>query len=387
MIETILDNDLYKFTMQQAVHRLYPEARVRYELTNRGKTPFPEGFDSLIKERVAQMAGLHLTREERVWLEKACPYFTQTYLDYLASFRFDPDQVEISQQGSRLSVRVDGIWSRTILWEVPLMAIISETFFEVTAPEILSRQAIRERNQTKAKRMSDAGLTFVDFGTRRRFSAANQAHFLEDVLALDQHRMAGTSNVHFARVYGLAPVGTLAHEWIMFHGALTDYTDANAAAMDDWLKVYPDVLGIALTDTYTTNNFLEAFSQDRASRFSGVRHDSGDPELFTREIIRHYKEKGIDPATKIIVFSDGLDVDRAIKIHEFCRGEVKDSYGIGTNLTNDVGVAPLNIVIKLSWVQPEADMDGRPTVKLSDDPGKHTGDPGELRYCRKVLGL
>nr|WP_321401846.1 nicotinate phosphoribosyltransferase [uncultured Desulfobacter sp.] len=387
MIETILDNDLYKFTMQQAVHRLYPEARVRYELTNRGKTPFPEGFDSLIKERVAQMAGLRLTREERVWLEKACPYFTQTYLDYLASFRFDPDQVEISQQGTRLSVRVDGIWSRTILWEVPLMAIISETYFEVTAPEILPRQAIRARNQTKAKRMFDAGLTFVDFGTRRRFSAANQAHFLEDVLALDEHRMAGTSNVHFARVYNLAPVGTLAHEWIMFHGALTDYTDANAAAMDDWLKVYPDVLGIALTDTYTTNNFLEAFTLDRSTRFSGVRHDSGDPEIFTREIIRHYKEKGIDPANKVIVFSDGLDVDRAIKIHKFCRGAVKDSYGIGTNLTNDVGVAPLNIVIKLSWVQPEADVDGRPTVKLSDDPGKHTGDPGELRYCRKVLGL
>ena len=387
MIETILDNDLYKFTMQQAVHRLYPQARVRYELTNRGKTPFPEGFDSLIKDRVAQMADLRLNREERVWLEKACPYFTQAYLDYLASFCFDPDQVEISQQGTRLSVRVDGIWSRTILWEVPLMAIISETFFEVTAPEILSRQATRERNQTKAKRMSDAGLTFVDFGTRRRFSAANQAYFLEDVLALDQHRMAGTSNVHFARVYGLAPVGTLAHEWIMFHGALTDYTDANAAAMDDWLKVYPDVLGIALTDTYTTNNFLKAFTLDRSSRFSGVRHDSGDPETFTREIIRHYREKGIDPATKSIVFSDGLNVDRAIKIHEFCREEVKDSYGIGTNLTNDVGVAPLNIVIKLSWVQPEPDVDGRPTVKLSDDPGKHTGDPGELRYCRKVLGL
>nr|WP_319396682.1 nicotinate phosphoribosyltransferase [uncultured Desulfobacter sp.] len=387
MIETILDNDLYKFTMQQAVHRLYPKARVRYELTNRGKTPFPQGFDSLIKERVAQMDGLRLTREERVWLEKACPYFTPGYLDYLAAYRFDPDQVEISQQGPRLSVRVDGIWSRTILWEVPLMATISETFFEVTAPGILSRQAIRERNQTKAKRMSDAGLTFVEFGTRRRFSSTNQAHFLEDVLALDQHRMAGTSNVHFARVYDLAPVGTLAHEWIMFHGALTDYTDANAGAMDDWLKVYPDVLGIALTDTYTTNNFLKAFNSDRAGRFSGVRHDSGDPETFTREIIGHYKEKGIDPATKAIVFSDGLNVDRAIKIHQFCRGAVKDSYGIGTNLTNDVGVTPLNIVIKLSWVQPEPDMDGRPTVKLSDDPGKHTGDPGELRYCRKVLGL
>ena len=166
MIETILDNDLYKFTMQQAVYRLYPKARVRYELTNRGQTPFPEGFGGLIKDRVAQMAGLSLTRDERMWLENACPYFTTAYLDYLSSYRYDPDQVEVSQQGHTLSVRVAGSWCRTILWEVPLMAIISETYFKVTSPEILSRQAIRERNQTKAQMMSDAGLTFVEFGTR-----------------------------------------------------------------------------------------------------------------------------------------------------------------------------------------------------------------------------
>ncbi|WP_035235233.1 nicotinate phosphoribosyltransferase [Desulfobacter vibrioformis] len=387
MIETILDNDLYKFTMQQAVCRLYPKARVRYELTNRSHTPFPAGFDVLIKNRVARMAGLGLTRDERGWLEKACPYFTKPYLDYLSSYRYDPDQVEISQQGHTLSVRVAGPWSRTILWEVPLMAVISETYFKVTAPDILSRQAIRERNQTKVKLMSDAGLTFVEFGTRRRFSSANHAHFLEDVLDLDHHGLAGTSNVHFARIYGLVPVGTLAHEWIMFHSALTDYARANAAAMDAWLKVYPDVLGIALTDTFTTKIFLKAFTRDRAGRFSGVRHDSGDPEIFTRNMISHYRKKGIDPAAKAIVFSDGLDVERAINIHKVCRGQVKDSYGIGTNLTNDVGVDPLNIVIKLSWVEPEPGMEGRPTVKLSDDPGKHTGDPEELLYCRKALGL
>ena len=387
MIETILDNDLYKFTMQQAVCRLYPRARVRYELTNRGRTPFPSGFDGLIKDRVAQMAGLGLTRDERRWLETACPYFTKPYLDYLSSYRYDPDQVDISQQGHTLSVRVAGPWSETILWEVPLMAVISETYFKVTGPETLSRQTIRERNQTKAQMMFNAGLSFVEFGTRRRFSAANHAHFLEDVLALDHHCLAGTSNVHFARIYGLVPVGTLAHEWIMFHSALTDYTTANAAAMDAWLKVYPDVLGIALTDTFTTKAFLTAFTRDRAGRFSGIRHDSGDPEIFTRDIIRHYREKGIDPTAKAIVFSDGLDVSRAMKIHTFCRGQVKDSYGIGTNLTNDVGVDPLNIVIKLSWVQPEPGMEGRSTVKLSDDPGKHTGDPGELLHCQKVLGL
>jgi len=387
MIESILDNDLYKFTMQQAVCRLYPKARVRYELTNRGHTPFPAGFDTLIKDRVAQMAGVSLARDEKRWLEHTCPYFTKPYLDYLSAYRYDPDQVEISQQGHALSVRVAGPWCQTILWEVPLMAVISETYFRETRPDTLSRQAIRKRNQTKAQLMSNAGLTFVEFGTRRRFSAANHAHFLEDVLALDHHCLAGTSNVHFARIYGLAPVGTLAHEWIMFHSALTGYAAANAAAMDAWLKVYPDVLGIALTDTFTTKVFLKAFTRDRAGRLSGVRHDSGDPETFARDILGHYRKKGIDPATKAIVFSDGLDVERAINIHRFCRGQVKDAYGIGTNLTNDVGVEPLNIVIKLSWVQPEAGMEGRATVKLSDDPGKHTGDPGELLNCRNALGL
>ncbi|PIE62594.1 MAG: nicotinate phosphoribosyltransferase [Desulfobacter postgatei] len=387
MIETILDNDLYKFTMQQAVYRLYPKARVRYKLTNRGGTPFAPGFAGLLKERVAKMADLSLTCEERAWLENTCPYFTKAYLDYLFSYRYDPDEVEISQQRHTLSVRVKGPWHRTILWEVPLMAVISETYFEVTNPETLSRQAIRERNQTKAQMLSDAGVSFMEFGTRRRFSTVNHAHFLEDVLALDHHSMVGTSNVNFARIYGLAPLGTLAHEWIMFHSALTGYETSNAAAMDAWLRVYPDVLGIALTDTYTTKFFLKAFTRDRAGKFFGVRQDSGDPEAFTRNIISHYREKGIDPATKVIVFSDGLDVERAIKIHKFCRGMVKDLYGIGTNLTNDVGVDPLNIVIKLSWAQPELFMEGRSTVKLSDDPGKHTGDPGELLHCRNAFGL
>ncbi len=387
MIESILDNDLYKFTMQQAVCRLYPDARVQYEFTNRGKTSFPEGFARVLKNRVALMADLCLTRDEKSWLESTCPYFMPEYLEYLYAYRYDPGQVQIVQQGKTLSVKIDGPWCRTILWEVPLMAAICETYYELTSPKILSGQEIKARNQAKARKMSDAGLTFSEFGTRRRFSFANQARLLEDILALDEHRMAGTSNVHFARVYNIAPVGTLAHEWIMFHAALTDYHRANAAAMDAWLTVYPDVLGIALTDTFTTGVFLDAFSKERAEKFSGVRHDSGDPERFIRNITAHYREKGIDPAAKVIVFSNGLDTDRAIDIHNLCRGKVKDSYGIGTHLTNDVGTPALNIVIKLAWARPEPDMEGSATVKLSDDPGKRTGDRQEMDSCLRVLGL
>ena len=387
MIKSILDNDLYKFTMQQAVRRLYPDAWVGYEFTNRGKTPFPEGFAGIVKERVARMADLQLSRDEQAWLETACPYFTADYLDYLYSYRFDPGQVQIEQQAYGLSVTIEGPWYQTILWEVPVMAVICESFYQLTNPGILSGKEISARNQAKARKMSDAGLTFVDFGTRRRFSFANQEQLLDDILAVCDHRLAGTSNVHLAKRYDLAPVGTLAHEWIMFHSALAGFHEANAAAMDAWLAVYPDVLGIALTDTFTTPVFLDAFSKERAAQFSGVRHDSGDPASFIRRMIEHYREKGIDPASKVVVFSDGLDADRAIEIHRLCKGKVKDSYGIGTYLTNDVGVAPLNIVIKLSWARPEPGMDSMKTVKLSDDPGKHTGDPGALSECCRVLGL
>ncbi len=383
----MLDNDLYKFTMQQAVYTLYPDALTEYELTNRGDTLFPKGFAKILGEKIEEMAKMALTSKEVAWLEKTCPYFTSDYLAYLHSYRYDPDQVVLTQKQGHLGVQIKGPWFDTILWEVPLMALICETYFGMTDLKILSRQAIRERNQDKAKKLADADVSFVDFGTRRRYSAANHDHLIADILSFDGHTLAGTSNVHLAYKYDILPIGTLAHEWIMFHTALNDYTFANEAAMDAWIKVYPDVLGIALTDTFTTDFFLKAFNRKKAVRFTGVRQDSGDPIEFTRKLIQHYKDKGIDPSSKSIVFSDSLDPDKAIEIHNFCQGKVKDAYGIGTNLTNDVGVTPLNIVIKLSRAKPHKGSRWKSTVKLSDDPGKHTGDQEELSNCLKILGI
>lgn len=383
----MLDNDLYKFTMQQAVYSLYPDALTEYELTNRGDTLFPKGFAKILGEKIKEMAEMALTPEELAWLEKTCPYFTSDYLAYLSSYRYDPDQVLLTQKQGQLDVKIKGPWSDTILWEVPLMALICETYFAMTAPETLSRKAIRERNQDKAKKLADAGVFFVDFGTRRRYSATNHDHLIADILSFDGHTLAGTSNVHLAYKYNILPIGTLAHEWVMFHSALNDYTFANASAMDAWTKVYPEVLGIALTDTFTTDLFLKAFNRKRAGQFTGVRQDSGDPIEFTRKLVRHYKDKGIEPSSKSIVFSDGLDPDKAIEIHKFCKGKVKDAYGIGTNLTNDVGATPLNIVIKLSRTKPKEGQPWKSTVKLSDDPGKHTGNKAELSNCLKILGL
>ncbi|HCY85269.1 MAG TPA: nicotinate phosphoribosyltransferase [Desulfobacteraceae bacterium] len=387
MIRSILDNDLYKFTMQQAVRKLYPEAVAEYRLTNRGQTFFPGDMARSVGRAVRDMEGLRLSGGQREWLASTCPYLTPEYLDFLAAYRFDPQEVTVTQDRGRLFVTVTGPWVRTILWEVPLMATISETFFDLTRSETLGREAVRERNQAKARYLAENGVAFVDFGTRRRFSAQNHKLLIRDILDLPGHSLTGTSNVHLAKEFDLSPIGTLAHEWIMFHGALAGYDSANAAAMAAWLKVYPDVLGIALTDTYTTEVFLQAFGKDLAEQHVGVRQDSGDPLAFIDKMINHYRDLGIDPADKTIVFSDGLDPGRAVTIHEACRGKIKDAYGIGTNLTNDIGPIPLNIVIKLFRCKSSAEATWRPVVKLSDDKGKHTGEREELGRCLDELGL
>ena len=387
MIQSILDNDLYKFTMQQAVRRLYPGAQAEYELTDRGLTRFPKGLAKIAQKVIDGMAELSLNPDQKTWLAEACPFFTPEYLNSLSSHAFDPSQVTLKQEGSRISIKIKGNWSETILWEVPLMAIISETYFAMTGPDIPVREELRKKNRAKAEQLAANEVSFVDFGTRRRFSAENHENLIKDILTVSGHTLAGTSNVHLAQKFGITPVGTLAHEWIMFHAAPGGYPTANAMAMDAWTKVYPNVLGIALTDTYTTDNFLKAFTKERAQVFAGVRQDSGDPIDFTRKLLAHYRGLNIDPSRKTIVFSDGLDVDRAVAIHEFCRGKIRDTYGIGTSLTNDVGVPPLNIVIKLCRCAPGPGQDWQPTVKLSDHPGKHTGEKKEILRSLEELGL
>ena len=385
MIQSIFDNDLYKFTMQQAVFTLYPEAEAEYRFTNRGSTPFPPGTAQRVREQIRAMAGLALTEPQLAWLKETCPYFEPDYLDRLAAYRFDPDEVSLVQKGSRLDLSVQGPWYRTILWEVPLMALISETYFILTAPATLSEGEIREKNRKKALFLADNGVAFADFGTRRRFSFENHDRLIRDMLSVEGHTLTGTSNVHLAWQHDLPPIGTMAHEWIMFHSALEGYGSANALAMDAWKRVYPEALGIALTDTYTTEEFLKIFTPDRASRFAGIRQDSGDPEAFAQKLMSHYRASGIDPATKTIVFSDGLDVERAAAIHRAVEGKIRDAYGIGTHLTNDIGPEPLNIVIKLAACRPNRESPWMKTVKLSDDRGKHTGDREALDACLRQL--
>lgn len=385
MIQSILDNDLYKFTMQQAVHMLYPRVDVRYIFINRSDTPFPKGFAKRLQKEVNNMADFRLTPDEKNFLDRTCYFMTPVYLDFLESYQYNPKDVVIGQTGGRLELTIRGPWYRTILWEVPLMAIISELYFIMTDAQPLPHEKLREINLNKARVLSDNHIKFAEFGTRRRFSSASHKDMLQDIISLKTNTLIGTSNVHLARLFNIKPIGTLAHEWFMFHAVLNGYRMGNPTGVDAWAQVFHGDLGIALTDTFTTDVFLATFDTMQAKLFDGVRHDSGDPIAFIDKIIHHYEKLHIDPTTKTIVFSDGLDIDKAVHIHNHCAGRIRESYGIGTNLTNDVGVTPLNIVIKMGQCRTAPDKVWHNTIKLSDDRAKHTGDPEELAHCFNVL--
>lgn len=383
---SILDNDLYKFTMQNAVIALFPRAKVKFEFINRGKTVFPRGFAQKLIDRINELSKISLTDDEKVFLEKTCYYLPPTYFDFLKGFKFNPDEVNIQQIDGDVSVVIEGYWYRTILWEVPLMALISELYFEMTSPEVYSEAEIIENTKVKAEKFVETGILFADFGTRRRFSQYNHDLVVGTLKEYAPENLVGTSNVYFAKKYNLTPIGTHAHEWFMFHAAKYGYKMANKLALDHWVNVYRGDLGIALSDTFTTDVFFRAFDTKFAKLFDGVRQDSGDAIEFAQKTIAHYKSLRIDPTAKTIIFSDGLNPETVEEIAKFCRNKIKISFGIGTNFTNDVGVSPLNIVVKIIEAKPEG-QDWIPTIKLSDSPGKHTGDEESIKLCKGVLGI
>lgn len=384
--KSILDNDFYKFTMQYAAVKLYPETQAKYEFINRGEHEFPPGFDKALKQRIDQMSELALTKEEKSFLRLTCPYLNSAYLDFLQGYRYDPSEVEIIQNGSDVSVKIQGYWYRTILWEVPILSLISELFYELTDQQRDDDEKVIETVKKKAESYQDLGVKVAEFGTRRRHSY--QVHELV-VNALKQfggNSYVGTSNVHFAMTTGVKPIGTHAHEWFMYHGARFGFKIANGIGLDRWVNVYHGDLGIALTDTYTTEVFFTQFNKKLAKLFDGVRHDSGDPVEFAQKTIEHYEKMGIDPLHKTIIFSDGLNLEKVKTISEATTGKIGVSFGIGTNLTNDVGLKPMNIILKLISIA-EPDIPWTNVVKLSDEKGKHTGDPTMIRLAKEILEI
>ena len=389
IIQSVLDTDLYKFTTSYAYSKLYPRAYGQFRFIDRGKTRYPQGFADALKKELQAMSELALTKDEANFLSRELPYLPPTYIDFVRGFRFDPEELQVTQdEEGYLSIVAEGLLYRVTLWETPILALVSELYYQIMGqkPDLAYTEETIIR---KAKQLSEANITFSMFGMRRRFSAA-----IEDLVTklLKEHsgeNFFGTSNVYFAYKHGLRVSGTHPHEWIQFHGAMFGYKMANYMAMEDWINVYDGDLGTVLTDTYTTDVFMRNFSKKHAMLFTSLRHDRGDPLCFTEKVIARYRELRVDPTIKYIIFSDSLDPERAIEIANYCKGRIGASFGIGTNLSNDVGngVRPMNIVMKLWKCKMTEKERWHPCVKLSDVDGKHTGEPDEIELAQRTLGL
>ena len=386
IIKSIIDNDFYKFTMQFGVTKLYPDVMARYKFINRGEHQFPEGFAEELQKEINAMASLALTKDEKNFFTTNCPYLSPAYLDFLQGYRYDPNEVKITQNGADVEVHVEGYWYRTILWEVPILCLISEIFYKLTNAQRISNEEITKRTSDKVDLYNRLGVTIAEFGTRRRHSYEVHDVVMKELTNHKGKSFVGTSNVHFAHKYNVKPIGTHAHEWFMFHGARYGFKIANSISLDRWVKVYYGDLGIALTDTYTSDVFFGQFDKKLSKLFDGVRHDSGDPIEFGEKTIAHYEKMGINPLFKTIIFSDGLNSEKVEMITKAFKGRIGLSFGIGTNLTNDTDLKPMNIVMKLTAIS-SIDIKWTGVVKLSDEKNKHTGTPRMIALAKEMLDL
>ncbi|WP_395840441.1 nicotinate phosphoribosyltransferase [Edwardsiella tarda] len=387
IITSLLDTDAYKLHMQQAVFHRYRNVSVAAEFRCRGDELLGEYADE-IASQVKLMGQLTLSQDEYDYLA-ALPFFQRDYLDWLRTLRLDPAQVVIRNEGGRLTIRISGPWREVILWEVPLLAVISEVVHRHRSPHITPQIAIAQlqRRLASFRQLSSdvdlSGFRLMDFGTRRRFSRAVHQAILT-TLQQEFPYLSGTSNYLFAKQMGLAPLGTQAHEWFQAHQQICPVlANSQRAALQSWLDEYPDQLGIALTDCITMDAFLRDFGSQFASHYQGLRHDSGDPIAWGEKAIAHYETLGIDPRDKVLVFSDSLDLPKALALYRHFHGRIRLSFGIGTHLTCDLpGVRPLNIVIKL------VECNGKPVAKLSDSPGKTIcQDAAFVKALRKAFDL
>jgi nicotinate phosphoribosyltransferase len=385
---SFLDDDLYKFSMCLVTVQLFPNYKVRYKFINRGGTIWPKGMAEKLRERIIRLSEeAILTKDESDYLSNI-RYYNPFFVWYLEKFRFDPNEVHITDNID--DSYIEGYWRTTILWECRILSMISELYYEMTGQLLPERSVLTKINMSKGWEFYKNDIKFADFGTRRRFSFDNHDYVIEDLMKSAQKCLVGTSNVYFAKKYGITPIGTMAHEMVMFHAALYGYHEANKNTLDSWIKVYKGDLGVTLPDTFGTENFLKDFDIYYAKLFDGCRQDSGKPISIGHKILDHYNFLKLDEhiiKSKTIVFSDNLNsIQKVLDIENEFKGKIRTSYGIGTFLTNDIpNIKPLNMVIKLSdvlvgdkWI---------PTIKLSDDEGKNTGNAEMIDLAKKVLSF
>ena len=405
IITSLLDTDLYKFTMMQVVLHQFPGAQVEYKFKCRNGGVDESGianvnlaqYASEIREEIRGLCSLQFQEAELAYLQ-TLRFIKSDFVDFLGLFRLNEKYITVTPLASgELDIVIQGPWLHTILFEIPVLAIVNEVYFRRTqsAPDL---QEGRRRLDLKIGQLRASGLAdlkIADYGTRRRFSKAwhdEVLRVLSSRLGTAQSpgnlkgvagQLAGTSNVLFAMKLGLTPLGTMAHEYLQAAQALGPrLRDSQVFGFESWAREYRGDLGIALSDVYGMNAFLRDFDMYFCKLFDGARHDSGDPFQWGERMIDHYVKNRVDPRTKILIFSDGLTVPRTIALYQQFRGRAQLAFGIGTNLTNDLGYEPLQIVIKM------VRCNGQPVAKLSDTPSKNMCDDEKyLAYLRQVFEI
>ena len=395
------DNDLYTFTCQYYILHTYPRAEVRYAFFDRNSTRYPQGFAALLQEQVNGMKDVVITEEEIAFMKSKIYFLPDWYYNFLRGYRFNPSEVHIFQDlDGYLSIMIEGKWYSTIMWEMPILSTISELMHIINGDiEKVNRKAEYNRAYEKGVKAFTNGILLSDMGTRRRFSFQNQQDVVEALVKADDDckgysgKLVGTSNVWFAKEFDLTPIGTMSHQLCSFEECVSGVFECNHQLMKKWSDVYSGDLGIFLPDCFGSKVFLSNFSKDMAKMFDGIRIDSGDEHEETEKMIEKYRSLGIDASTKSIVYSNALSIDKAIDLHKWLGGRMKDSYGIGTHLMADVISTDTNekypysnIVIKLVGMRITESREWHDCVKLSNDKGKTLGDKTKCEYLVKQIG-
>lgn len=392
IINSLLETDMYKFSMGQAIYHQFPSYKTTWSFKCRNKdVHFTEEMVNEIKEQIKAYCGLRFTEEELAYLD-SIKWIKGSYIDFLRLWQPRFEDFTITNEGNcGLSIEAAGTWLNTSMYEIPVLAIVNEVYFRMAYDYSELLESFKERLDAKYNKIRNGNWyagTFSEFGLRRRLSAEAQELVVEKFSHLNDtlhspSKFIGTSNVYLAKKFNLTPVGTMAHEWIMCVGQGNHKHNpaySNWYALDAWIKEYGVLNGIALTDTITTDCFLKDFQLTYATLFSGVRHDSGNPYVFGEKMINHYKSLGIDPKTKTLLFSNSLDFERADALWHHFHNETNVAFGIGTYLSNDTKVEPLNIVMKVTVCN------GMDVAKISDTEGKGMcKNPDYVEYLQRCI--
>ena len=427
IIKHFTDNDLYSYTVQYYILQTYPRAEVRYSFFDRNHTRYPKGFGELLQEQINGMKDLVITDEEIEFMKKKVYFLPEWYYNFLRGFRFNPSEVHIFQDlEGFLSIMIEGKWYSTIMWEMPILSTISELMHIVNKELVaVDMDKVYQDSYEKGIKAFTNGLVLSDMSTRRRTSFEVQKVMLQALKDSYQElgnnasgKFVGTSNVWFAKEFDLTPIGTLSHQTICFEECVSGVFECNYQVMDKWSKCFDGLVGTYLYDAFGDKVFFNNLSTRLAKTFDGLRVDSGDEKEQTEKIIAKYQSLGIDPTTKSIVYSNALTIDKAIEIHKYVNGRMKDAYGIGTHLGADASIlwsedlgTPLfkdevkngktvrgdyvvtykklpysNIVIKLTGMRITETREWHDCVKLSCDRGKTLGNKEKCEYLLKQIG-